>query len=208
MHACSILALLLAVAAIGLTVALLRARSTSKRLRTEIGTLKDALAGYAQASFDASVSEPGTLTPQHDPVTGLALRPLLEELFQSTEALARRNHLEMTLLAIRLPHLTREVSHGEVDLALRLLASRLETSLRESDLVARTRDDEFSAILLDTPTTQHAQRVAEKVTEALSRPLQLRGRETTVSVQVGFGRYPQDGRNLDTLLRYAVTPRG
>lgn len=154
---------------------------------------------------------------QHDSLTGLANRRLLEELFDTVEALARRHDAEMALLFIDLDDfkpINDTLGHRAGDEVLMTVASRLEASVRESDLVARFGGDEFVVVLPELSKPQDVMGVAEKLLGVLTQPIRIEDESRELGVSIGIARYPQDGRDLQGLLRcadhamYSVKQRG
>ena len=142
----------------------------------------------------------------HDALTGLANRRLLDELFQSVEALARRRSMEMAVLFVDIDdfkQINDTRGHAVGDEVLEALASRLEACVRESDLVARFGGDEFVVVLVEVQRATDAEKVADKLIEALGRPVRVGQDQLVLGSSIGVSRYPQDGRDLATLLRCA-----
>jgi diguanylate cyclase (GGDEF)-like protein len=143
---------------------------------------------------------------QHDSLTGLANRRLLEGLFDSVEALARRRGSGMALLFLDLDDfkpINDTLGHGAGDEVLVQVAARLQGAVRESDLVARVGGDEFVVVLPELGRPEDATAVADKILRAVTVPLRLRGQDRELGISIGIARYPQDARDLQGLLRCA-----
>ena len=143
---------------------------------------------------------------QHDSLTGLANRRLLEELYDSVEALARRRGGAMALLFLDLDDfkpINDTLGHGAGDEVLVQVAARLQAAVRESDLVARVGGDEFVVVLPELGRPEDVTAVADKILRAVTVPLRLRGQEHELGISIGIARYPQDARDLQGLLRCA-----
>ena len=140
---------------------------------------------------------------QHDSLTGLANQGLLEELFDAIEALARRHDSEMALLLIDVSSFE-PPNQKALDQLLVTMASRLEASVRESDLVARTDGDQFVVVLSKLSTPQDAMGVAEKVLGVLAQPVCIEDETGEAEVRIGIARYPQDSQSFRGLLRCAA----
>ncbi len=143
---------------------------------------------------------------QHDSLTGLANRRLLEELYDSVEALARRRGGAMALLFLDLDdfkQINDTLGHGAGDEVLVQVAARLQGAVRESDLVARVGGDEFVVVLPELGRPEDATAVADKMLRAVTAPLRLLGQEYQLGISIGIARYPQDARDLHGLLRCA-----
>jgi predicted signal transduction protein with EAL and GGDEF domain len=64
---------------------------------------------------------------------------------------------------------------------------------RESDTVARIGGDEFAILLADAESSADAERVIRKISEALSRPFEVRGHVLELGISAGVAFYPADG---------------
>jgi predicted signal transduction protein with EAL and GGDEF domain len=85
------------------------------------------------------------------------------------------------------------------------VAGRLSGCVREEDLVARIGGDEFVILLPRIAHAEEPARVAERVLEALARPLQIDGQPLHVGGSIGIALYPADGGEIDSLLKHADT---
>jgi predicted signal transduction protein with EAL and GGDEF domain len=112
---------------------------------------------------------------------------------------------------------------------LREVAKRLHKTVREHDTVARGTEsggahgrhsvarlggDEFTILLTDLSEPQAAERIAQRLLDALRQPFACAGNELFVTASIGVAVYPRDGADVDTLLRkadiamYAVKDNG
>jgi diguanylate cyclase (GGDEF)-like protein len=95
------------------------------------------------------------------------------------------------------------LGHASGDALLVETANRLRNCVRESDTVGRFGGDEFAVILGDLNDRADAGRVAQKIIQAVSRPLKLKGQEIVLGASAGMACYPGDGGDVTTLLRNA-----
>ncbi|MBF0612763.1 MAG: diguanylate cyclase [Magnetococcales bacterium] len=146
----------------------------------------------AQAEFDA--------------LTGLPNRRLFEDRLIQSLALARRNQTHMVLMFVDLDHF-KEVNdtlgHDAGDELLREAAKRLKECVRRSDTVARLGGDEFTVILPEVTHPNLAELVANKILEQLKRPFFPTSREARISGSVGIAIFPEDGHDVETLMKSA-----
>src|SRR5271169_314281 len=102
----------------------------------------------------------------HDQVTGLPNRALLRDRLEHALAQAKRHSLSLCLLFIDLDDFKKvNDSHGhEVgDKLLRVIADRLQSSVRVDDTVGRQGGDEFVYLLLDVEKENHIENIAKKI---------------------------------------------
>ncbi|MCV2353013.1 GGDEF domain-containing protein [Paucibacter sp. B2R-40] len=134
---------------------------------------------------------------QHDMLTGLPNRRLLEERLDTAIANARRHGGGICVLFIdldRFKQLNDRYGHDAGDAVLKIVAGRLLGMMREVDTVARLGGDEF-VVLLDSQTgVEHVLAVADKLLNGLTAPISYQGQELALGASIGIGRYPQDGQ--------------
>ncbi|MES2949472.1 MAG: EAL domain-containing protein [Pseudomonadota bacterium] len=142
----------------------------------------------------------------HDSLTGLANRNLLNDRIEQAIAWAKRNGHVMGVMLLDLDHfkLINDASgHSAGDALLKEVAHRLTACVRETDTVARLGGDEFVIILTDLPQPDDVDQIAEKILSTLSRPTEVAGRDVFVTASIGVSLYPRDGDHGEILLRYA-----
>jgi EAL domain-containing protein (putative c-di-GMP-specific phosphodiesterase class I) len=65
--------------------------------------------------------------------------------------------------------------------------------------------DEFVIVLPTSPDRETVENIAIKIQEQIARPVVIAGRELVVTSSIGITTYPQDGRDVATLLKNADT---
>ena len=96
------------------------------------------------------------------------------------------------------------LGHAAGDHLLQALAIRMKQVVRGQDLVARMGGDEMCLLLHDVRDAAHASEIAERILGALRAPVELRsGMPHHVTVSAGIAIFPQDGTDVETLLRHA-----
>lgn len=138
-----------------------------------------------------------------DPGTGLPHRQQLVEHLSQLLALREREPSPMAVVVLRIEGLLADDGEG-IEPLRRKLAVRLRAGVRASDVVAAVDGQTFAVLLGAILATGDAERVAEKLAQSLMAPFQVGGGEREVAVAVGIGRYPQDGKDAERLLRRAV----
>jgi diguanylate cyclase (GGDEF)-like protein len=126
----------------------------------------------------------------HDALTGLPNRGYLRERIERVLGLLRRDSKRQCALLYldidRFKIINDSLGHLAGDDFLKEVARRLHDCLREPDLVARIAGDEFAVLLEDVPLPEAAVRVAQRVMEALSRPMLVAGKELEPSASIGI----------------------
>jgi diguanylate cyclase (GGDEF)-like protein len=142
----------------------------------------------------------------HDNLTELPNRRLLGELLAEHIPLARRQGRKFGILYIDLDDfkpINDRFGHASGDAALVRIGSRLESTVRESDTVARIGGDEFVLIVRDINGREDLETISRKVLESIAAPLEVGGEHCTLGASVGVSVYPDDGETSDALLEAA-----
>ncbi len=139
---------------------------------------------------------------REDGLTGLANRTSFTEL--ASEALAKRpTHAAVLLLDLdRFKDLNDSLGHHAGDLLLREIGPRLTSALPEGTVVARLGGDEFAALLAPVEP-EEAMAAAVHLREILGAPVEIEGIAVSAEGSVGIAHYPDDGRDVATLLQRA-----
>ncbi|MEO5797252.1 MAG: diguanylate cyclase [Rhodoferax sp.] len=143
---------------------------------------------------------------QHDILTGLPNRALLTDRLAQSMALAQRHNQKVVLAYLDLDnfkYINDSLGHSVGDALLQAVAQRLSNCVRQSDTVCRQGGDEFVLLLAEVETAQDAARAAAMLVEATSEPYQVGKHQLQVSASIGLSIYPDDGSDVETLLRHA-----
>ncbi|MFT8550420.1 MAG: GGDEF domain-containing protein [Acetobacter okinawensis] len=93
--------------------------------------------------------------------------------------------------------------HATGDNVLRALALRLRKNIRKSDYVVRLGGDEFGVLLPDIESRTMLDTIRNKLLATLSRPVVVNNIKLTLSGSIGGGLYPEDGKDLATIMVHA-----
>lgn len=142
----------------------------------------------------------------HDALTGLTNRRGLLERLQEGLATAERLGKPMAVCFLDVDGLkgvNDSEGHSGGDQLLRSIAHRLSASVRASDTVARTGGDEFVVVLHRLEHARDAAVVTHSLTRRLARPHRIGGKLIEATASMGWGFYPEDGRDAQSLLATA-----
>ncbi len=142
----------------------------------------------------------------HDSLTGLPNRSFFGKLLEDRVRLAGRYGHQFGLLFLDLDgfkQINDTLGHDAGDDLLREVAERLEATLRDSDVVARMGGDEFVVLLPTIESEEQVASVAQKVLDSLAQPFILLGERFTVTASVGVSLFPQDGGDVQALMKNA-----
>ncbi len=142
----------------------------------------------------------------YDQVTKLPNRVLFLDRLEQDIKKANRNHQTVSVIFLDLDHF-KEVNdtlgHDIGDLLLKETAQRLLSCVRDNDTVARLGGDEFTVILNNLDQQANAEIIAQKILGRIAEPFQLAGESVYISTSIGISIYPEDGREVDVLLKNA-----
>ncbi|WP_082584298.1 two-component system response regulator [Noviherbaspirillum sp. Root189] len=144
----------------------------------------------------------------HDALTGLPNRALLRDRLQQALAHGGRTETQVAVMFIDLDyfkHINDSLGHEVGDCLLRDVAERLLHCVREGDSVARLGGDEFVLALPLIGDSSDAAMIAQKVLDALDAPFHCGDHELHVSGSIGISLFPNDGTDVETLMRTADT---
>ncbi len=144
----------------------------------------------------------------HDPLTGLANRPLLTDRLRQalTRSAAELELQAMILLDIDdFRAVNDSLGHGRGDDLLREIARRLSNVVRSQDTLARVGGDAFALLIEDAESESDARRTAERMLEALqSKPVDIDGGHHQIRASIGLamtdGRGPGSSVDQSALL--------
>ncbi|HEY8249437.1 MAG TPA: EAL domain-containing protein [Burkholderiales bacterium] len=179
-------------------------READLRVQQALGELERAVAERT-AELEEAKARAQHLA-DHDALTGLPNRRLLEDRLTQALALGHRNRKNSAVMFVdldRFKMINDSLGHAVGDALLKEVAGRLVTQLREGDTICRIGGDEFVVVLPEVKRSSDVAHVAQKVIEQLSQPVTVEERELVVTCSIGIAVYPDDGRDAETLIRNA-----
>jgi len=180
--------------------------SSAVPLRDEAGTIVG-FVGIARDITERKLLEQKLLKlATHDILTGLPNRILLIDRFTIAAALAQRNRTRLAVMSLdldRFKTINDTLGHGIGDEVLKAVGLRLARIIRASDTLARIGGDEFVLVVLETNHREETAAIAGKILDSFANPLLVEGHrlEVTTSIGIGIAIYPEDGEDLETLLK-------
>ena len=140
---------------------------------------------------------------QHDPLTDLPNRVLLNDRLNQAISRAQRHGSLVAVLFLDLDRFKRvndSLGHLVGDKLLQEVATRLTGAVRESDTVSRYGGDEFVVVLSELGHRAIAMMQAEKIRARLSAPHFIKKHELHTKVSIGISIFPEDGQDAQTLI--------
>ena len=141
----------------------------------------------------------------HDELTGLPNRTLNDDRLDQAVTRATRESGSFAVLLLdldRFKDINDTLGHSIGDEVLRVVASRLNAGIRESDTISRIGGDEFCAIIEGTERVV-AENIAMKLANAIEPPFQVNGHTLQVGTSIGIAVFPDDGITPELLVQHA-----
>jgi diguanylate cyclase (GGDEF)-like protein/PAS domain S-box-containing protein len=171
---------------------------------------RGAVIGAVMVFHDVSVARAMSLKmsylAQHDSLTDLPNRILLNDRLNEAIALSSRHHRMLAVLFLdidRFKYINDSLGHVVGDRLLQSVARRLFTCVRSSDTVSRLGGDEFVVLLWEVRHSQDAAVTAHKILQAVREPHEINQHELHVTASIGIVTYPDDGADVETLMKKA-----
>ncbi len=143
----------------------------------------------------------------HDVLTDLPNRSLCIERLRMSINQADRQHARVGVLFIdldRFKAINDTLGHHIGDGLLRSVAQRLLSVVRMGDTVSRLGGDEFVVVLAGVADREEIRHVVERrLVPLIAQPHEVEGAELHVSCSVGIAVYPDDGNEIEALMRNA-----
>ena len=144
----------------------------------------------------------------HDALTGLPNRVLFEQRLEHGLIQAKRHGWELAILFIdidKFKSINDSYGHDLGDKVLLMVANRLQSSVREEDMVCRWGGDEFVCLLLEVKQEADVTRLAEKMVNRIAEACEFNGTVLSIRPSMGIAIYPADGETADILFKNADT---
>jgi diguanylate cyclase (GGDEF)-like protein len=145
---------------------------------------------------------------EHDFLTGLPNRMLLNDRVSQAIALAKRYQKKIAVLFLDIDgfkHINDSLGHPMGDKLIQSIAKSLVNCLRASDTVSRQGGDEFIVLLSDVEHPQDTAIAARRMLGAVAAPHTIDQHELHVTTSIGVSVYPNDGLDAETLIKNADT---
>jgi diguanylate cyclase (GGDEF)-like protein/PAS domain S-box-containing protein len=145
---------------------------------------------------------------QHDFLTGLPNRMLLNDRISQAIAIAPRHRRKVAVLFLDLDgfkHINDSLGHSIGDKLLQSVAKRLTDCVRGSDTVSRQGGDEFVVLLSEVTQPDDITIAARRILDAVAEAHFFDQHELHVSASIGVSVYPDDGQDAEALVKNADT---
>lgn len=177
-------------------------------VRDDSARLTHYIALMSDISERKAAEERMTYLAQHDVLTGLPNRMLFQDRLLQAITYAERQQSNVALLFLdldRFKNVNDTLGHQVGDQLLQEVTRRIRECVRSSDTVSRQGGDEFVIMLPNLGELGDILPVVNKLIESIASPYELAGHVLHITTSVGVSVYPQDGSDIETLIKHADT---
>jgi diguanylate cyclase (GGDEF)-like protein/PAS domain S-box-containing protein len=147
-------------------------------------------------------------TAEHDVLTGLPNRALLNDRVNQAIILVSRHEKKVAVLFLDLDgfkHINDSLGHLTGDKLLQSVTKRLCDCVRASDTVSRQGGDEFVVLLSEMEHSEDAAVTARRLLQVVADAHTINQQDLHVTTSIGISVYPEDGLDAETLIKNADT---
>jgi len=177
-------------------------------LRGSDGRATGSVIVFRDVSVSRGMAVQMSYAAEHDFLTNLPNRLLLNDRIGQAIALASRNEARVAIMFLDLDgfkHINDSLGHPIGDKLLQLMANRLLGCVRPSDTVSRQGGDEFVIMLAEMVHPASFVSVAGRLLDAVAEVCHIDSNDLHLTASIGVSIYPDDGLDAETLLKNADT---
>jgi len=177
-------------------------------IRDHKGEMTGAVIVFHDVSATHAMTKKMEHLAQHDFLTNLPNRLLLNDRIAHAITLAQRTNTQLAVLFLDLDNfksINDSLGHETGDKLLQSVTERLCSCVRSSDTVSRQGGDEFVILLSSGEYGVDANLTAKKILKSLSTPHQINKTTLHITTSIGISVYPTDGLDAQTLIKNADT---
>ncbi len=179
---------------------------TIKAIKNSKGEVTNYVALFHDMSEIHEIKENLEVNVNYDAVTGLPNRKLFTDLLGKVIGHAAIHGEKLAVISVDIDDfrlVNEAIGFNVGDQVLQEMARRLASCVRKDDIVGRLGGDEFVVVIADLTEGAQVLEVTSRILEAVSRPFKYKGREIRLSVSMGIAFYPDDGVDVEVLLKNA-----
>jgi diguanylate cyclase (GGDEF)-like protein/PAS domain S-box-containing protein len=165
-------------------------------------------AAIRDVSAARGIAQQMTHAAQHDFLTGLPNRTLLNDRASQAIAFAQRHKQKVAVLFLDLDgfkHINDSLGHPVGDKLLQSIAKCLVNRIRDADTISRQGGDEFVVLLSGVKRSEDAAITARRLLQVVAEAHSIDQHDLHVTASIGVSVYPDDGPDAETLIKNADT---
>jgi diguanylate cyclase (GGDEF)-like protein/PAS domain S-box-containing protein len=172
------------------------------------GEITGAVIVFRDVSVARSMAIQMAHSAEHDFLTGLPNRLLLNDRISQAIALASRDGKRIALMFLDLDgfkHINDSLGHPVGDKLLQSVAKRLQLCVRSCDTVSRQGGDEFVILITEMVHPENSAIAARRMLDAVAEVHSIGENDLHITTSIGVSIYPDDGMDPETLIKSADT---
>jgi diguanylate cyclase (GGDEF)-like protein/PAS domain S-box-containing protein len=172
------------------------------------GRIVGAVIVFHDVTKARAITREMTHSAQHDPLTNLPNRVLLNDRVSQSISLAHRQKGSLAIIFLdldRFKYVNDSFGHSAGDELLLSVSKRLQGGLRSCDTVSRQGGDEFVILLSGVHSAEDVAKSARKILGLVNMPHFVAGESLYIDCSIGISLYPADGTDGETLIKNADT---
>lgn len=128
----------------------------------------------------------------------------MNSLLESTSTISHSvQHAVYVLDLDRFKIVNDTLGHANGDAILVETAKRIQSLLKNKDIVARYGSDEFIITLTNVKNEREATSFAEQIISVIEQPMNIDGQDIFISTSIGISMHPKDGETAEELIHCA-----
>lgn len=175
-------------------------------IRDHTGKVTGAIIVFHDVSEAHAMAIKMTHLANHDALTSLPNRMLLQDRTEQALQHAQRNGEKVAMVLLDIDHfktINDSIGHSTGDDLLKQIAQRLKHTIRSNDTVSRQGGDEFIVLLPSLEDIEQAGQFAARLLRVVSEPYWVGAHRFDLSVSIGISLYPDDCMDMESLYRHA-----
>ncbi|MEK5333287.1 sensor domain-containing protein [Lysinibacillus sp. FSL W8-0992] len=125
----------------------------------------------------------------------------MDSLLESSSTISHSvQHAVYFLDLDRFKQINDTLGHAVGDTILVEAAKRIQTLLKNKDIIARYGGDEFIVTLTKVKNVREAAKFAEQIIGIIEQPMNINGQDVFISTSIGISMYPADGVTSEQLI--------
>lgn len=141
-----------------------------------------------------------------DYLTGLSNRAHFSQCLEQSVAIAKQERRKFALIVMdldRFKPVNDNFGHPVGDALLRVAAATIRKCTRHNDIVSRLGGDEFAIIITDYADERDALICAQRISDEISKPMEVMGHQISIGVSIGIAYFPDDADCAESLIQNA-----
>lgn len=142
----------------------------------------------------------------HDSLTGISNRSLFYDNLRQRLSQASRKQEEFGIISLDmdgLKEINDNYGHRAGDAAIKEVALRINSTLRETDTVSRLGGDEFGIIIANVEHRDELKLMVQRIDFEITKPFEFEGQKINLRASIGYALFKEDGIELDVLIERA-----